>query len=199
VSQEKSPEHLSPTAIGLAAGLVTLLAVGVVVVSLVLGSADDPAAGPPTTTSSTTTPPSRTGPVALVGVDAPAARSAACTQLLSALPNELPDSEDTLRRLPIADPAPPAALAWGTDRGDPVVLRCGLRRPAELTPTSALREVSKVEWLVVEGSGSSTWYVVDRGVYLALTMPAGTGTGPLQDVSAAVARVLPARPVATSG
>lgn len=197
MAEEKSPQHPSPTAVRVAVVLVALLAVGIVVVSSVLGSAEDPAAtgADPTTTSAAP----RTGPFALVGVDAPAARSADCTELVGALPKELPDGEDTLRRLPIADPAPPAALAWGGSRGEPVVLRCGLRRPGELTPTSGLREVSKVKWLVVEGDGSTTWYVVDRAVYVALTVPAGTGTGPLQDVSASVRRVLPARPVAVAG
>ncbi|MPZ85850.1 MAG: DUF3515 family protein [Actinophytocola sp.] len=166
------------------------------VASSILGSDEDPAAAGPSPT--TISAPPRTGPVALVGVDAPAARSAECTTLVGALPKELPDGEDTLRRLPIAEPAPPAALAWGDDRGEPVVLRCGLGRPSELTPTAGLREVDKVRWLPIEGDGAFTWYLVDRGAYVALTVPADTGTGPLQEVSATVARVLPARPVDTA-
>jgi hypothetical protein len=75
------------------------------------------------------------------------------------------------------------------------VLRCGLARPGELTPTSALREISGVRWLPVEGAVATTWYVVDRPVYVALTVPAGSGTGPLQDVSTTVDRTLPTRPV----
>ncbi|HWM06215.1 MAG TPA: DUF3515 domain-containing protein [Actinophytocola sp.] len=184
--------YLSRPVLRFAVGVAALLAVGVVGVGLVLGTNDDtakkPAPGP-----TTTTPPPRTGPVALVGVDAPAAGSARCAGLMKALPQALPDGEKTLRRLPIAEPAPPAAAAWGGDQGEPVVLRCGLLRPTELTPTAALREIDAVRWLPVAGAGSSTWYVVDRAVYVALTVPAGSGTGPLQEISATVAKSLPAR------
>jgi hypothetical protein len=185
-----SDDQPSPTVVRIAVGLVSLLAVGVVVLSLTLTSSDEPA------TPSTETV--KTGPLALPAVDAPDARSASCTSLLKALPTTLPDQGKTLRKLPIAKPAPPATAAWGGDRGEPVVLRCGLARPGELTPTSALREISGVRWLPVEGDGAATWYVVDRPVYAALTVPAGSGTGPLQDVSAAVDRTLPARPVRAS-
>jgi Protein of unknown function (DUF3515) len=191
-----SDDHLSPTAVKAAVGVAALLAVGVAGVGLVLGGNED-AADKPEPSPTTTAPPPRTGPVALVGVDAPAAGSAQCAGLMKALPQALPDGERTLRRLPIAEPAPPAAAAWGGDTGgdtgEPVVLRCGLLRPTELTPTAALREIDAVRWLPVQGSGSSTWYVVDRAVYVALTVPAGSGTGPLQEISATVAKTLPAR------
>ena len=190
-----SDDHLSPVAIRVAVALVVLLAVGVVVTSLVLTSGDEPdtSGAPPAT--SPTSPPTSTGPVALVSVDAPDARSASCTGLMKALPDTLPDSGKTLHRLPIAAPAPPSAAAWGGERGEPVVLRCGLPRPAELTPTAALREISGVQWLPIEGDGATTWVVVDRPVYVVLTVPAGSGTGPLQDVSTATGVTLPARPV----
>ncbi|HEY7595184.1 MAG TPA: DUF3515 domain-containing protein [Actinophytocola sp.] len=186
-------DQLSPTAVRIAVALVALLAVGVVVAGLVLTSGDEPVTNPSTTAAP------RTGPVAVVGVDAPDARSADCASLMKALPNTLPDSGKTLHRLAIAKPAPPAAAVWGGDRGEPVVLRCGLPRPDELTPTSALRDISGVQWLPIEGAGATTWVVVDRAVYVALTVPAGSGTGPLQDVSAAVGGALPARPVRVRG
>ncbi len=188
-------DHLSPTAVRVAVGLVVLLAVGVVVASLVLGSGEDSAGGSAPTSSAAP----RTGPLALPGVDAPDAGTPACAAVLKALPDELPDAGARLVRLPIAKPAPPASAAWGGGRGEPVVLRCGVPRPQELTPTSALRQVSRVQWLPVEGDGTTTWYVVDRAVYVALTVPAGTGTGPLQEVSAIVSGTLPARPVRASG
>jgi hypothetical protein len=186
-----SDDQPSPVAIRVAVALVVLLAVGVVVASLVLTSSDEPATqGKQTTTSAAP----RTGPVALVAVDAPDARSTSCASLMKALPDTLPDSGKTLRELPIATPAPPAATAWGADHGEPVVLRCGLPRPEELTPTAALREISGVRWLPIEGDGATTWVVVDRPVYVVLTVPDGSGTGPLQEISAA-ASSLPARPV----
>jgi hypothetical protein len=186
-------DQLSPTAVRIAVVLVALLAVGVVVAGLVPTSGDEPV----TDTNPSAAP--RTGPVAVVGVDAPDARAPQCVSLMKALPKTLPDSGKTLRRLPIAQPAPPAAAVWGGDRGEPVVLRCGLPRPDELTPTSSLRDISGVQWLPIEGAGATTWVVVDRAVYVALTVPAGSGTGPLQELSAAVDGTLRAKPVRVRG
>ena len=133
------------------------------------------------------------GPIGLVPVDAPQAGSAECGRLLAALPTELVSGTAKLARRVIAAPAPPATLAWGA--GDPVVLRCGLPRPDQLTPTASLLQVSGVQWLQIPGDGASTWYAVDRPVYVALTLPTGSGSGPLQDVSAAVGHTLPATQV----
>ena len=168
-----------------AVGLAVLLTVGVAVLGLVLG-------GPPEDV------PGRTGPLALVSIDAPAAGSAECTSLIGKLPAGLPSGKDTLPRRELASPAPPATVAWGDTAHDPVVLRCGLPRPAELSATAQLRVISDVQWLQLPGSGSSTWVVVDRGVYVALTVPDDAGTGPLQDISTTVRDVLPKQPVKTT-
>jgi hypothetical protein len=176
--------------LGVAAGLAVVLAVGVVVAGLVLGSGSDAGSSP--TTQSTNTAAPRTGPLALVAVDAPAAASPECASLTEALPGEITSDQKPLTRLDLAEPAPPAAAAWSGERGEPVVLRCGLGQPAELTPTASLREVSRVKWLPVEGDGAATWYTVDRAVFVALTVPEGTGTGALQTISELVAEVLPA-------
>ncbi|WP_208608405.1 DUF3515 domain-containing protein [Amycolatopsis pretoriensis] len=133
------------------------------------------------------------GPLPLVPVPAPAAGSPACTTLLGAVPTELTSNGTSLKVRELAAPAPPATVAWGTD--DPLVLRCGLNRPPELTPTAALRLVNGVQWLQVPGEGASTWYVVDREVYAALTVPDSAGTGPLQTISDTVAAKLPAKPL----
>lgn len=123
------------------------------------------------------------GPLPLVSIPAPEAGSDACRGMLEAVPEELTSSGEQLERRELAEPVPPAAAAWGRD--NPVVLRCGLDRPPELTRTSSLRQINGVQWLHVpdESSPSATWYVVDRPVYLALTVPEGTGTGPLQRIS----------------
>jgi hypothetical protein len=133
------------------------------------------------------------GPLPLVPVPAPAAASPECTALLAAVPSELTSNGTQLKPRTLAEPAPPATVAWGAD--DPLVLRCGLDRPPELTRTAALRLVNGVQWLQVPGEGASTWYVVDRAVYAALTVPDSAGTGPLQQISDAVAARLPPRPL----
>ena len=159
-----------------AAALAVALAVAVAVFALTKGS-EEPSAGP----------------LPLVPVPAPSAATPACKTLLGAVPSELTSNGVQLKVRSLADPAPPATIAWGDE--DPLVLRCGLDRPPELTPTAALRRVNGVQWLQVPGEGASTWYVVDREVYSALTVPDSAGTGPLQQISDAVAAKLPPRPL----
>ncbi|TKG72027.1 DUF3515 domain-containing protein [Prauserella endophytica] len=158
-----------------AAVLAAALAVAVAVLG-VLSSGDDEG--------------TETGPLPLVSIPAPKSGSPECAKVIEAAPGELESSGETLARRELAQPAPPATVAWGTD--NPVVLRCGLERPPELTPTSYLRQINGVRWLEVPGEGAATWYVVDRPVYLALTVPAGSGTGPLQQVSDTIRDSLPA-------
>ena len=150
---------------------------------------DEPASPAPTSAAP------RTGPIGLVPVDAPDSGSTHCAALTAALPGSLASGQATLVKLPVAEPAPVGAVAWGDRVGDPVILRCGLGKPPELTATSALREVSGVKWLPVDGSDSQTWFAVDRPVFVALTLPKGVGTGPLQTVSEVVGAALPAQKV----
>jgi hypothetical protein len=162
----------------LAAVLAVALAVGVAVLSIVnRGQQGQPG----------------NGPLALVPVPASQADSPECAALVPALPAQLISNGATLNRREIAEPAPPATVAWGAP--DAIVLRCGLDRPPELTQTAQLRVVSGVQWLPVEGQGTSTWYVVDRNVYVGLTVPDSAGTGPLQQVSDTVAATLKPMPL----
>jgi hypothetical protein len=168
-----------------ALGLAAVLVAGVAVAGVVLGRASAAPAAPP--------PAPDNGPVLLVPVAAPQAGSAACAALTHALPASLIDGGKPLRRRPLAAPAPPAAVVWGA--GDPVVLRCGIERPPELTTTSELLGVDGVQWLQVTEGGAATWYAVDRAAVVALTLPNGVNTGPIQDVSSAITAAMPAVPV----
>lgn len=139
-----------------------------------------------------------TGPLAVVPVEAPEASSAYCTALLGVLPAELP-ADPPLPARPLAAPVEPGVAAWAA-APRPVVLRCGLPRPAELTPTSALAVVNGVSWLELsDGTPAptvSTWIAVDRPVYVALTLPVGMGNGPITAVSDAIGATLPAAAIA---
>lgn len=138
-------------------------------------------------------------PVPLVGIPAPQATSADCATVLSALPDDLGDAA----RAPLAEPAPPGAAAWRADGADEaIVLRCGVDRPVEFVVGAPLQAVDDVQWFRVgeagvadRGDGRSTWYAVDRGVYLALTLPAGSGPTPIQQISSVIAKSLPAKPL----
>lgn len=133
------------------------------------------------------------GPLPLVTVPAPGATSPQCAALVAALPGDIDTGEDgtgarQLDRRPIAAPAPPGTAAWGEP---PVVLRCGLGRPAELTVSSRLLAVSGVQFLEIPGPGATSWVAVDRPVYVALTLPVGSGSAALQRVAATIRMTLP--------
>jgi Protein of unknown function (DUF3515) len=133
-------------------------------------------------------------PLGLAAVAAPAAHSAECTRLLAALPEDLDGAElGTLRRRQLRDPALVGVAAWGEP---PVVLRCGLDRPTELTATSRLLVVSGGQFLEIGEPGMSTWVAVDRPVYLVVALPQNSGSGPLQQLAVVISHTLPQRDVA---
>ncbi|MFD4181464.1 DUF3515 domain-containing protein [Rhodococcus sp. NPDC058514] len=166
----------SPALIAAAVALPIALVVGVLVAAVIAGR--DPVQEP----------------VALGTVPAPAAESPECAALIEALPEDLGD----FGRAELVDPAPVGAAAWQADDAKEVVLRCGVDRPLEFNAASALQMVDEVQWFEVpgeEGMDASTWFAVDRGVYVALTVPHGSGPSPLQDASAAITGALESRPI----
>ena len=136
-----------------------------------------------------------TAPVVVAAVPAPHAHDAACQKLVEALPRRLGD----YTRAALAQPAPVGAAAWQPAReGDPVVLRCGLDRPTDFVVGSPIQQVDRVQWFQVSQDQRSTWYAVDRPVYLALTLPPGSGPTPIQQLSELIDRTMAVRPVAPS-
>ncbi|MDJ0391960.1 DUF3515 domain-containing protein [Rhodococcus sp. G-MC3] len=171
-----SPEQRRhPAVIATAIALPVALLVGVIVAAV-------------TVSGSGTRPPEALGPV-----DAPLADSSDCATLLAGLPAALGDYDAA----DLVDPAPIGARAWapGDETSDPVVLRCGLPRPNGFDVASSLQVINGVQWFEVSGADSgidaSTWYAVDRAVYVALTVPNGSGPTPLQDASNAISATLP--------
>ena len=158
-------------------------------------------------------------PIAISTVPAPRAESPECGALMNALPDQLGDYQ----RAPVVEPAPAGTAAWQSDAGgEALILRCGLDRPAEFVVGAPLQMVDAVQWFRVgetaagapgagetgaagpatgetaagEGAaGRSTWFAVDRPVYVALTLPAGSGPTPIQRLSAAIAETLPEQPI----
>ncbi|MGP4112375.1 DUF3515 domain-containing protein [Streptomyces sp. 4N509B] len=106
--------------------------------------------------------------VAVPSPDGEAAR--ACRQLSRALPERLAEQErGTL------DQETPYAAVWG----DPaIVLRCGVDRPAVLTPGSETYnpkadtvDVNGVPWLLEAGEGEVRFTTTDRAVFVEVTVP----------------------------
>jgi uncharacterized protein DUF3515 len=140
---------------------------------------------------------SQSQPVVIPPVPAPQSASPGCQALIAALPQRLGDFE----RAAVAQPVPDGASAWRSRADkDPVVLRCGLARPDDFVVGSPIQQVDRVQWF--EGAaqsagdaGTSTWYTVDRPVYVALTLPAGSGPVPIQELSAVIDRTIAAVPI----
>ena len=170
-----------PVAIAIALPLLLALAVAAIAINARVRGIGEP-------------PPPDTGPLAVAPVDAPDASGPECTALLAALPAELDGPDGPMPPRPIAA-ALPGVRAWAA-APRPVVLRCGLPRPAELTPTSALLEVNGVRWLQLDDGLPEpvqvSYIAVDRPVYLAITMPIDAGSAPLQQLSDVVRETLPA-------
>ncbi|WP_082277225.1 DUF3515 domain-containing protein [Mycobacterium ostraviense] len=138
----------------------------------------------------------RQQPVTVAAVPAPPAGSPACQALTAALPQRLGDYQ----RVPIAQPAPEGASAWSSGPSrEPVIARCGLDRPADFVVGAPIQIVDRVQWFRVtdetSSDGRSTWYTVDRPVYLALTLPAGSGPTPIQELSEVIDRTIAAVPI----
>jgi hypothetical protein len=130
-------------------------------------------------------------PVAIASAPAPEAGGPDCGRLMEALPDRLGD----YHRAGTVDPTPQGTAAWQAEPGgEPVILRCGLDRPSDFVIGAPLQLVDAVQWFRVEDpSGAlTTWFAVDRPVYVALTLPEGSGPTPIQELSRTITRTLPA-------
>ncbi|MUL65547.1 hypothetical protein BOO86_13805 [Mycobacterium sp. CBMA 234] len=133
--------------------------------------------------------------IPLASAPAPEADSEQCRALMASLPDTMGD----FRRATIADPAPAGAAAWLGPAGiEPVILRCGVERPDDFVVGAPLQMVNAVSWFEAGGQGASTWYSVDHGtpaMYVALTLPQGSGPTPIQTVSELIEKAMPPRPL----
>ena len=129
---------------------------------------------------------------AVVSVNAPTPSAAAiepCAQVLSALPVQL-DGLNPRAVHPYPDEGA-SAVGWGNPA---IVLQCGVSRPKELTVGSSalIVGVGTVNWLPITGSDSTTFVVIDRSVYVQVTVPKSYSQPPLATLSTAISSVLPA-------
>ncbi|MBV9592559.1 MAG: DUF3515 domain-containing protein [Actinobacteria bacterium] len=91
-----------------------------------------------------------------------------CAQVVSKLPVQL---EDQAPR--IVHPTPNVAAqaaAWGDP---PITFLCGVARPAQLVPgsTTEVSTVDGVNWLTVPQKNQTTYYLIDRPVYIQVVIP----------------------------
>ncbi|WNV74511.1 DUF3515 domain-containing protein [Geodermatophilus sp. DSM 44513] len=115
---------------------------------------------------------------------------AACPALMAELPLELAGEQSR----PVQSDSP-FAYAWGEP---PVVLVCGVERPAALEPTSPLIQISGVNWLVdTTDPERIMWTAVDRPVYLQVTVSADTDSAPVTALGPVINDTLPLQPIDT--
>lgn len=133
-------------------------------------------------------------PAAVGAAETPDAGAADCVALMGALPEEMGD----FQQVTLLDPAPESAAAWRSTTDpdlEPIVLRCGFERPLEFVQGVALQDVNRVQWFEIDGTDqgldASTWVAVDRSVYVALTLPNGSGSAPIQGIAEAINTSMP--------
>ena len=127
---------------------------------------------------------------AVVPVDPPEAsteQTATCRDLQTLLPDPL-DGRPSRQTGPLS----PLTAAWGDP---PVVLRCGVPRPAALTLTSQLFQANGVSWFAEQVPGGWRFTATGRKAYVEVTVP-GTqdqASAPLVDLAPAVSNAVPVR------
>jgi hypothetical protein len=158
----------------------------VVIIALAIGALSGGGGASPSSTPSVLPPLSPAGPPHAV------AEQKACTKVLAQLPVQI---GKLAQRIVHPHPDSPFVVAWG----DPaVVLSCGVDRPKDLHPGSAAEfqsgGIDTGPYYDVSSSGAANvWTTVDRGPYIAITVPATyQGADVLPPLSRAIADALPA-------
>ncbi|MGY1722509.1 DUF3515 domain-containing protein [Blastococcus sp. SYSU DS0533] len=107
-----------------------------------------------------------------------------CTALLGNLPLEL--AGEPSRRV---QSGTPFVYAWGEP---PVVLTCGVERPAGWTVGASAIQINGVQWHVDTSDPDATvWTAVDRPVYVEVRLPPGVDSAPVTALTVPLAEALP--------
>jgi Protein of unknown function (DUF3515) len=111
---------------------------------------------------------------------------ASCPALMKTLPLELAGKQS--RRVKSDSPY---AYAWGDP---PVVLICGVGRPAGYVTGAALIQINGVSWYVDTSTPDTTvWTAVDRPVYVQISLPSSVDSAPVTALTPQIAAALPYR------
>ncbi|WP_232796855.1 DUF3515 domain-containing protein [Blastococcus atacamensis] len=107
-----------------------------------------------------------------------------CPAVMGTLPLEL--AGEVSRRVQSDSPY---VYAWGEP---PVVLTCGVERPAGWTVSAAAIQINGVQWYVDTADPDSTvWTAVDRPVYVEVRLPSGVDSAPVTALTVPLAEALP--------
>lgn len=107
-----------------------------------------------------------------------------CPAVMGGLPLELAGEPSR----PVRSDSP-FASAWGEP---PVVLVCGVDRPAGWVVGAQAIEINGVQWYVDTADPEATvWTTVDRPVYVEISLPADVDSAPVTALTTALAQALP--------
>jgi len=170
--------------------LVPVVVAVVVLVNVLGGGSEEPDdsghGGPAAIEDS---PPSVRADLPVLPVDVPPVTpeaDASCPAVLSVLPLDL--QGEPSRQVQSDSPF---AYAWGEP---PVVLVCGVDRPAGFTVGVSAIQINGVQWYVDTSDPDTTvWTTVDRPVYVQVTLPASVDSAPVTALSTPIAQALPYR------
>ena len=131
-----------------------------------------------------------TGPLSLAAPPHAQQQAAACAKLLAKLPVRV---GHLAQRVVHTTPETPFVVAWGNP---PVVLRCGVDRPASLHAGSSAQYFSATgtagPYFDVSSAGRSQVFTsVDRAPYISISIPVNYHAGPLPQLARAIAAALP--------
>jgi hypothetical protein len=173
----------------IAAVVLVPVVVALIVLVNVLGPSDDAdhsGHGPAAVEGSTPAP---REDLPVLPVDVPPVTpeaEAACPALMGTLPLEL--AGETSRRVQSDSPY---AYAWGEP---PVVLICGVDRPAGFVVGVSAIQINGVQWYVDTSDPDATvWTAVDRPVYVQITLPPEVDSAPVTALTPQIAAALPYR------
>jgi hypothetical protein len=107
-----------------------------------------------------------------------------CPAVMSGLPLELAGEPSR----PVQSDSP-FAYAWGEP---PVVLVCGVDRPAGWVVGASAIQINGVQWYVDTADPETTvWTTVDRPVYVEIALPASVDSAPVTALTTELAQALP--------
>jgi hypothetical protein len=117
------------------------------------------------------------------------APSGAAAYACAAMRGGLPDEVDSAK-VTAVKPSSPYTSAWGSPA---IVLRCGVPKPAALTPTSQLLVVDGVSWLPEQLTKGYLFTTVGLAVNVEVSVPDAYSpeANALADISPAIKAVVP--------
>ena len=163
--------------------------VAVVVLVNVLGSRSEQHVGPHGPAEIDGSAPSVRSDLPVLPVEVPPVTpeaDSACPAVMSALPLDL--QGEPSRQVQSDSPF---AYAWGEP---PVVLICGVERPAGFTVGVSAIQINGVQWYVdIDDPDTTVWTTIDRPVYVQISLPAEVDSAPVTVLSTPIGQALPYR------